>query len=494
MEGRDEAMRQLIEAAHNYGKKRKSLQTGYIHYCYNTQDQEPHQTIPLVENFLYALTLFRSRLIENITEAKVMLDALLHFQNTEDGGFAKGNFPIYLHEYPICKDRFTGINVAAAIYAILQHFHQVVGADLNHRLESALSMAVEHSLETYLEKGAPYTTAVKIAVLSALTGKLLGNQEMARKGESLLHTLANANDEIFRFSPASLGSVTLSLSLVYPRIADSPFSGLWEYLEKTWHRRTASFAGPSLKEWQYGSEPQVTIYDLLLGYYTGVFSKRAMSETPAHLEAALLFPSVEVFQQPELPVVLEGEVKGSRWKMHNSDRYALSYVESGGIDLNPVYEKGFHPYRLVWGDTSKAHTFVCQGGMSKEASFTASKLTFDLEGDAEAEDREKAREVMFYVDAYDGMEFSVSDKKSSTFQLGEEVVLKDKHLSLTLNFRLEQGAGRFLGHRMPGNRPSQLTAKGNARYDAYDWQVFLRSVSREEPCKILVDVRISDVN
>ena len=291
MKERDEAMRHLIEMALYYGKKRKSLQTGYIHFCYNTNDQEPHQTIPVVENFLYALALFRSRLVENITEAKVLLDALLHFQNISEGGFAEGNFPIYLHEYPICKDRFTGINVSIVIYAILKHFHQVVGTELGSRLESVLKSTVKHAVDTYADKGAPFTTAVKIGSVAAAAGKLLGDDLMAKKGESLLNLLAADREAAILFSPGALGSVILSLSQVYPHIGDSPFGDLWGYLEKTWHRKTCSYAGPSLKEWQVGGEPQVTLYDLLLGYYTGEFSKRSSIEAPSHLEAAILFPT-----------------------------------------------------------------------------------------------------------------------------------------------------------------------------------------------------------
>ena len=191
---------------------------------------------------------------------------------------------------------------------------------------------------------------------------------------------------------------------------------------------------------------------------------------------------------------MEGLVNGAKWKMYNSDRYALSYVYDGGIEINPIYEKGFYPFKIIWGDQAKTHTFVCQGGMSKEAHFSTSEFTFSLAGEADAEDREKAREVLFYIDEHDGMEFFVSGKKSSTFTLGEPVVLRDKDISLTMKFFVEEGEGRFLGHRMLGNRPSQLLAKGSARYDAYDWQVFLRSVSREMPCKVRVELAINEVD
>jgi hypothetical protein len=218
-----------------------------------------------------------------------------------------------------------------------------------------------------------------------------------------------------------------------------------------------------------------------------------LKETPAHLESMLLFPMDEPFVQPTLPIALEGDVSGSNWKVYNTDRYALSIIEKGSLELNPIYEKGFHPFRLVWGSTTRTRTFVCQGGSARDSTFAPAQVLFSYEGEVEEEDREEAREAIFYFDECEGTEFYVSGKKSSTFVLGDEVAIQDKDLRIALTFTLEKGEGRFLGHRMPGNRPSQCLAKGASRYDAYDWQVFLRTIHREGACKVRAAIIIEEV-
>ena len=149
MSDRNESMRQLIELAINYGRKRQSSQTGYLHYCYGVHEQEIHLPIPVVENFLFALALLRSRLIDNVTEAKLILEGLLHFQNRQPENPMAGNFPIYLHEFPVCNDRFAGIQVAGVIYWILKLYHQGLGQELKKRLEEAFLSAVNHALRMH---------------------------------------------------------------------------------------------------------------------------------------------------------------------------------------------------------------------------------------------------------------------------------------------------------------------------------------------------------
>lgn len=486
-----ESMRMLIELAVNSGRKRKSQQTGYLHYCYNQVEGEPHLPIPLIENFLFALALLRSRTIENINEAKTILEGLLHFQNKNPGDDARGNFPIYLHDFPACKDRFIGVHVACAIYWILKQFHQVLGQELKKQLEEALLFAVKHSLHTYAEKiNAPYPISVKIAAAAIATGQLLGDVQLSDYGSKMLEVLKENPDEASFYCPSALGSITASLLMVYPRLKESPWKFFWDHLEKTWHRGTASYAGPSLKEWQQGEEPQVTLYDLFCGYFSACFSQRALKESAVHLETALIPATDERFQVLNYPLTVQGVLKGANWLLHHAERFAYSYIEKGVIDINPTYEKGFHPFRLLWGDVQRVHTFVCQGGGAKTIQFDKTEMTFTLEGPVEVEDREKNREVLFFLDAHEELEFLISDQKASTFQLGEVVSIKDKDLSLRLSFQLEEGEGRFLGHRMLGNRPAQLDNKGTARFNAYDWQIFMRTINRSHQCRIKVGLQI----
>lgn len=487
-----ESMRLMLELALNSGRKRKSQQTGYLHHCYNLADQETHLPIPLIENFLYALALLRSRIVENVQEAKTILDGLLHFQNKTEGDPTKGNFPIYLHDYPVCKDRFIGLHVACAIYWILKQFAPILGQDLKKRLEEALSLSIGQAQKSYTEKTASYPIAIKLAAAALAVGQLTGDTRLSNYGGQMLDVLCKNPEESCWYCPASLGSIAASLLMVYPCLGESPWNSFWEHLQNTWHRSTGSYAGPSLKEWQQGSEPQVSIYDLLCGYYSDGFSGRALRESPVHLEAVLIPITDERFDPIEYPMDVHGTHNGAKWSLHHKERLAYSFIEKGNIEINPAYEKGFHPFRLIWGDIQRTHSFVCQGGKASAITIDKTDLIFELEGDAELEDREKAREILFFIDTHEGLEFLVSGQKASTFTLEDTLSIKDKYLYLSLVFELLEGEGRFLGHRMLGNRPAQIEAKGSARFDAYDWQVFLRTINRSDKCRLKVSLKMLD--
>jgi hypothetical protein len=481
-------MRLLQELALESGRKRQSAQTGYLHYYYHPIEQEPHLPIPLVENFLFALALLRSKTVENIQEAKTMLEGLLHFQDKKEGNASKGNFPIYLHHFPACKDRFIGIRIACAIFWILKQFRQVVGQELKMRLEEALSLAVKQALQTHSEKEAPYPIAIKIAATAAAAGQLLEDASLKDTGWQLLETLREHPDEHYFFCPESLGSIAVSLLMIYPRLNERPWAFFWDHLQTTWHRGTATYTGPSLKEWQQREEPQATLYDLVCGYFGETFSDRALKETNVHLEAVLIPFSEGRFGPLSYPLEVHGTLQGAKWTLFHGEKFAFSCIEK----KDSLHEKGFSPFRLIWGDVHRVHTFACQGGNAKTISFDKTEMIFDLEAPVDTDDREKNREILFFIDKYEALQFFVSGQKASTFRLDEPITLKDGPLTLSLSFHLEEGEGRFLGHWMTGNRPSQLDIKGEARFRAYDRQLFLRTVTRSDTCRFKVRLTIEN--
>src|ERR1700733_5507295 len=92
----EDLKRKMVELNLTAGRKAQSEQTGYIHLNYECEDK--HDTIPLLENFCFVLALLRSRLTDHVLEGKTLLGKLLAFE-------VDGNFPIYLHDFPECKDR-----------------------------------------------------------------------------------------------------------------------------------------------------------------------------------------------------------------------------------------------------------------------------------------------------------------------------------------------------------------------------------------------------
>ncbi|MBA3815663.1 MAG: hypothetical protein H0X29_03920 [Parachlamydiaceae bacterium] len=495
MNNRIENMRQLVDMALQSGRKRQNSQTGYLHHYYQGHDETACVTIPLVENFLFVLALLRSRTIVNITEAKTMLEGLLHFQNCTDNQFEIGNFPIYMHEYPACKDRFTAVQVAMAVYWILKLFPQILGAELKRSLEDSFIKMLNHSLKAHAEKPAAYPVALKIGALCQAGGHLLQQAILESEGKRILDHLHAYPDRMAWYCPVTMGAMLSALTLVYTCLSESPWSLFWNHLENTWHQGTCSYVGPAIKEWQDGVEPQVTLYDLFLGYFSGGFSARALRDSIVQLEAVIIPACEDTFNAVSLPKRLDSSFDDEMWHIYQNEHIAYCFIKNYP-EINPAFVKGFHPLRIVWGNSQQIHSFVCQGGNSKKIEFLqvlgGVDMIFELDEIIESEDREKNREVVFFTDIHEGLEMLISDHKATTFSFGEELTLRSGGCQLSLVFQLE-GEGRFLGHRMLGNRPSQLRLKGKQRFDAYDWQIFMRTIKRSERCVIKASLRVQEL-
>ena len=122
-----EEKRRFIDMAIAYGRKKLSSQTGFVHHCYEA-DEKQYDTIPLFENFCYALALFRSRLSEDIAEAKAILERLLAFE-------VNGSFPVYLHEYPHCRNRALSLEILPVFVHIERLFRSILGESLREKLQ-----------------------------------------------------------------------------------------------------------------------------------------------------------------------------------------------------------------------------------------------------------------------------------------------------------------------------------------------------------------------
>lgn len=495
MKDKNDLMRQLVELAVNCGRKRQSGQTGLVHHYHGAHEGEPHLAVPIVENLLFVLALFKSRTMENIAEAKEILDRLLHFQNGHIGEVGAGNFPLYLHDFPQCKDRFVSAHVSLPLYWILKLFHQVLGQALKERLEKALSLAVAHALRSMEEKTAPYPVALKIAAVAKAGGALLHDAALERTGEELLGQLQQHPDPAAWMCPAALGAMLTALAAVYPQLKGSPWNDLWIHLDDTWHRSTGCYIGPALKEWQLMAEPQPTLYDLFMGYLSGEFSSRALKDSLTHLEAALIPPFEDSLGEPAYPLLRKGTLGSATWVMHHDRSIAYSVLQREPACIKPSCEKGYHLLRVLWGNKQHVHSLVCPGGNYKGVSVVDVPGGFDMLFElgappVEDAEREQTREVAFFGDIHAGFNIAVAGAKATTFLLGDEIKFESPGLAASMTFSLEDGEGKFIGHRMYGNRPSQIGAKGVHRHEAFDWTVFLRTLQRSEQCAIKVSVRI----
>jgi hypothetical protein len=144
---------------------------------------------------------------------------------------------------------------------------------------------------------------------------------------------------------------------------------------------------------------------------------------------------------------------------------------------------------MFWGDRERVHSLGCQkvrpGSVQCVAKEGGVDLLFALEGGTVEEDRERNREIVVTVDRCPNSTFTVNGVKSMIFEVGDELLVDER---TKMRFTVVEGEGKFLGHRMPGNRPSQVGISESNSFEAYDWLMFLRTVNRTMPCKISLSI------
>lgn len=469
------------------GRLLQSEQTGYVHAYYGESQQVAH-TIPLVENVLFALALLRSRLVEQVQEAKGILKGLLAFQNLNKENYY-GNFPVYLHEYPVCKDPSIGLQLLAPFYWILKHFGHVLGSDLRGQLEQSARLALEYSISSHKIKPFPYSLAVRLAAAQLAYGCLWAKLEWQQEGEAQLEEFAKKQLNGW-YSTAHLGDILVGLQMVYPSLKNNLWSQLWHHLEYTWHHQTGCYVGPCVREWQEGEEPQTNLYDLYGGYFAGQFSRRATLIRPYHLHGVLIQSSPDRFDAQLSSFTAEGQFKQQNWQIVASPKWAYTLLEKKELS-HPSVDKTYTPFRLIWGDIHRMHSLVCQGGGYEKVQYQlfpdhSIELTYDLIDYLTEEERAPQREVEFFVDFHPDILFTLNGLTATTFELDQPITLSFGKSQMTIVFKLLEGEGNFLGHVMRGNRPSQVNHKGEKRFQAYDWTFFLRTIRRQSPCRLKV--------
>lgn len=488
-------IRQLVNLAVNAGRSLQSSQTGFVHLCYRLVDYPTHDTIPLYENFLFALALMRERTAESFAEGKGLIEKLLHFQSMEEE--QSGNFPVYLHEYPLCKDRNVAAHLLPIFYWILRTFPVVLGSPLRDRFQVAAERLVDCCLRLRQERP-QFIVSLKIACALKALGVLWQRADLEAIADQWLNELLAQTEtpEFFTwFLPSTAGEALVALEMVYPNLEESPWASLWNHMVRFWHTKTATYAGPGYRDHQFASQPEVILLDLVVGFHTGEYSYRALLNGPHLLQGALIHPTDEKLQPIQWPAVHQGLVAGRKWHFFQEDnRWAYSALEKHRAD--PSTDNTYSALRVIWGDLNNAHTFICQGGNLEKVAYDVVEggidLIFTLPEEIPNEVRQKNREVMFFFDASEDASLKVSGIAAATsFQLGEVVDIKSAGMQLSLCFRSEKGECQLFGHIAKGNRPSQKHTSGDGRFKAYDWQIFLRTVGREACCVLRAEIRFN---
>lgn len=487
MDSAQESHRQFYDLAVCAGRSKQSSQTGFVHYCYEALDEGSHDTIPIVDNVLFSLGLVGTRHVEAILEAKSLLDKLLHFQDRSQTSQSRGNFPEYLHSYPHCKNRFTAVRLLAPFYWLLKNFSISIGKDLKEKLTKSSRLLLDYCTKMHKEDTVPFQMAIRIAAAYKAFGELWGDTSLRDRGIQLLAELkkqSEAADFGSWFCPEYIADTLVALQMAYSNSSKSPWSNFWQWLGESYQRASCCFLGPAIKTYQWRQEPKPTLYDLYLGYFTGAASYSSFIDHIYQLQGVLIQPIEEKIFEPTYPLIKQGEVAGYHWQLEHHSNYGLSLIQKMPLPVD--LQKCYHPLFFTWGSKVGTQSFVCQGGNSSFIDFQVDansfELFFHLTEPVQVEDKEKSREISFFVNQHEAMTIFVGDKASNTFQLGDTLFFKSAELGFSLSFHLVEGEGRFFGHISPGNRPAQTCTQGENRFQCFDWHIFLRTVRRPSAC------------
>ncbi len=451
--------RKPIELNLAAGKSALSPQTGYIHLNYESDDR--YDTIPLLENFCYVLALLRSRIAENVLEAKAFLEKLLIFE-------VEGNFPIYLHEFPQCKDRAFSLELLPIFHWMVIDFRLSLGDALATHLDRLIARIISHGYKMHAQR--PLSSAAEFRLKSY-------------------------------FEPASVPSWVpktaeewADLLITQQMTGKTLASALQE-----WHPQLCVFLG---SQTHVRAEPKVTLFDVFMGHYHGVYSRRALEDKRTALLASLIQPFAETFSLIARESICESPYTvywGSPAQLHSLT-----------LDSKAVFNRPISKLALLGkidnfcADSPQNFESMCKYMVEKFCDEDAKKINFSKQSEFRKrsnrdtndfsvllpprvfQEGEDALEVSCYVNVHPQHRLQINGTPATTFQLGDvvEVICEDR--SFRLKFTLVEGEGQFFGHLLRANRPNQRAKQ--LKFETFDWQIALRTIRRSEQCLLKLEL------
>lgn len=482
------ALKSLSEAALAFCREQQSPQTQFFHYFPGASSKGPHHTIPIVENFLFALALLKTKQSEQIIEAKELLKKLLHFY-VKENGVVKG-FPTYLHEYPDCSNTLLGLRLLPSCYWILRQFSSVIGPEIAPALREMVIELAAQCFQEYSKVDPSYALCLRMGVLLQAIGTLCDQDALAATGNELLNHLSAYDSFQAWNSPRILSDILIALQMADDAIQQKIGTPLWKHLDPLWHRATLSFIGPAVREYTKGCAPEITPFHLYMMAAGDAMPQEALVPSFVHLET-LLFQDFLDRLSPEVIGRSGGISRIGPWLAINKTDYGYAAIQ---VDCQETLLKsdGFLPFRMVWQSGHQTQHFACQGmqcSVHYQEVDGGIDLFFDYDQPAEVDHRQKSRELVFYLNVDDKSTILVEGSRATTFELGDRVTIASPTFAFSLSFEIEEGEGSLVGHLNPGNRPSQLISQDTNFFTPYDWQLFLRTIRRTPKCRIKANIR-----
>lgn len=312
------------------------------------------------------------------------------------------------------------------------------------------------------------------AVLDAkeLIGKLLGFQTSDGNFPIYLHDYPKAYDYNSGLKIAPILAYVLRL---YPNVLGDLKPKIEQALEKilskepekfAWKNRFLALKGLPLEPDDELAERDWT--EWLITMQIAGFTEFSLPYEPDLQLFKIPYPQ-EGFEPRPHPIewlLAEGNYSSRLLKDHP---HQLLCAPLFPIQYTPI-ELPNASFALFWKGTT-LHSLVGDG------------LLFNLSDGVEM-GRTDLFEALLYCDRSNETEIFIKGRRGTTFQLGDKIAIRTPQKIIEITFHLTEGNGDFCGHIFPGNRSSQI-AKG---FDAYDWQIGLRTLRRSSKARIEIDI------
>lgn len=405
----EDQKRKVVELALKAARSRLSSQTGYVHFYIEDPFFIKQDTIAILENFYYVHALFRSKLIENVQEGKTLLEKLLAFE-------VNGNFPIYLHDYPLCKDAQFSSSLLPIFFHLTRDFSFALGDALREKIESLSERIVNH--------------------LKSITS-------LSKSAESkLLAFLGKFKEDTWQPE----GPVASSEWCIAAQMAGISLDGVANF----WDPKTLVFIGQTKERFQEGLEPALTLFDLFMCESFQEFSSRALISHPVHLRASIVHPTEKkTFESKEDPFIVL------------------------------IEEEKRQPLTIYWKEGLKTYSLVVEAKKgSWEINQSENKIYLSYAFDKALPGEEESVECAIFVAAHPDIELRVNEEKATVFRVNDAISIRSLSQSIQLSFLGEEGD--FLGHISKGNRSFQKKAENHTAFDwKIGWRTIRRDSKAE---------------
>lgn len=428
-------MKRPSDLAVQFGRSCRSPRSGFIHLFL---DQPGGDTIPIYENFCFALALIRQKCSESVAEGKDLLERLFAFQ-APASTLWEGNFPVYLHDYPRCWNSLQPLRIAPLLKKLLKEFSSILDKEFKEKTLMVLERMLS-SIEKHRERrGLPSFWERRYQALLGYSVPADAPKSAAEWAQELI-------------TADLLGNIDVdALRLIHPRLG--------------------VYAGPGAEEAQEHFEPKPT----LLEWWS--HSTRSLHPHPLQIELAAL---------PEPPAASSsiscGEVAG--WQIRQTEDFSLSFSDAA----SGQEEK--HLLRWIWAGSTALHSLSipgARGSQSIQETERGVEIVFALPEEFDVSQNDLV-ETTAYCNLSEETELFVAGRKASVFALGDAVEIRTPKLSLQLRFDLIGGSGDFCGQISRSNRPLQTACRGKDLYSAFDWKISLRTLRRSPNALLCVSI------